>query len=246
MTELLDDPARAAAAAAARPLIEPGMIVGLGSGRAVFALIDVLAATWASPRPLRAVVASSRTEARARAAGIDLVGLDDDRVLDLAVDGADEIDPALRLLKGGGGALLREKLVIAAARQVVIVAESPKLVPRLGTTKALPVEVVRFAWPTTRRRLLDLVPEASLRRGPGGGPVVTDEGHHLLDCAVPAGDLEALAAALKATLGVVEHGLFVDQADQVLLGRPDGTVEELSRPGAAGRSAGDGPSDRRG
>jgi ribose 5-phosphate isomerase A len=246
MTGLLDDPARAAAAAAARPLIEPGMTVGLGSGRAVFALIDVLAATWASPRPLRAVVASSRTEARARAAGIDLVGLDDDRVLDLAVDGADEVDPALRLLKGGGGALLREKLVLAAARRVVIVAEAPKLVDRLGASRALPVEVVRFAWPTTRRRLLDLVPEASLRRGPGGGPVVTDEGHHLLDCAVPAGDLEALAAALKATLGVVEHGLFVDQADQVLLGRPDGTVEELSRPGAAGRSAGDGPSDRRG
>jgi ribose 5-phosphate isomerase A len=245
VSDPLADPARAAAVAAARPLIEPGMTVGLGSGRAVFALIDTLAATWASPRPLRAVVASSRTETRARAAGIDLVGLDD-RVLDLAVDGADEVDPALRLLKGGGGALLREKLVLTAARRVVIVAEAPKLVDRLGTHKALPVEVVRFAWPTTRRRLLGLVPEATLRRGPNGGPVVTDEGHHLLDCAVPAGDLEDLAAALKATLGVVEHGLFVDQADQVLLGRPDGTVDALSRPGAAGRSAGDGPSRTRG
>jgi ribose 5-phosphate isomerase A len=246
MTGLLDDPARAAAVTAARRLVEPGMTVGLGSGRAVFALIDVLAATWASPDRLRAVVASSSTEARARAAGIDLVGLDDDRVLDLAVDGADEVDPALRLLKGGGGALLREKLVLAAARRVVIVAEAPKLVDRLGATKALPVEVVRFAWPTTRRRLLELVPEATLRRGPGGGPVVTDEGHHLLDCAVPDGDLEDLAVAVKATLGVVEHGLFVDQADLVLLGRPDGTVRELTRPGAAGRSAGDGPWRTRG
>ena len=229
MTGLLDDPARAAAVAAARPLIEPGMTVGLGSGRAVFALIDALAATWASPRPLRAVVASARTEARARAAGIDLVGLDDDRVLDLAVDGADEVDPALRLLKGGGGALLREKLVLAAARRVVIVAEAPKLVDRLGATRALPVEVVRFAWPTTRRRLLELVPEASLRRGPGGSPVVTDEGHHLLDCAVPDGDPEVLAVALKATLGVVEHGLFPDQADEALLGHPDGSVQVLRR-----------------
>jgi ribose 5-phosphate isomerase A len=229
MTRLLDDPARAAAAAAARPLIEPGMTVGLGSGRAVFALIDVLAATWASPRPLRAVVASSRTEARARAAGIDLVGLDDDRVLDLAVDGADEVDPALRLLKGGGGALLREKLVLASARRVVIVAEAPKLVDRLGTTKALPVEVVRFAWPTTRRRLLDLLPTATLRRTPDGTPVVTDEGHHLLDCQLPDGDLAALAAAIKSTLGVVEHGLFPDQADEVLLGQPDGTVRALRR-----------------
>jgi ribose 5-phosphate isomerase A len=246
MTGLLDDPARAAAVAAARRRIEPGMTVGLGSGRAVFALIGVLGATWAAPQPLRAVVASSRTEARARAAGIDLVGLDDGRVLDLAVDGADEIDHALRLLKGGGGALLREKLVLAAARRVVIVAEAPKLVDRLGATRALPVEVVRFAWPTTRRRLLGLVPEATLRRGLDGRPLVTDEGHHLLDCAIPDGDLEDLAGAVKATLGVVEHGLFVDQADHVLLGQPDGTVRELSRPDAAGRSAGDGPSGTRG
>ena len=247
MSELLDDPARAAAVGAVRPLIEPGMTVGLGSGRAVFALVDTIAATWASPRPLRAVVASSRTEARARAAGIDLVDLDDDGlVLDLAIDGADEVDPALRLLKGGGGALLREKLVLAAARRVVIVVEAHKLVDRLGATWALPVEVVRFAWPTTRRRLLELLPSADLRHGSDGRPVVTDEGHHLLDCAVPDGDLEELAVAVKATLGVVEHGLFVGQADEVLAGRPDGTVQELARPGAAGRSAGDAPSGTRG
>ena len=229
MTGFLDDPARAAAAAAALARIEPGMTVGLGSGRAVFALIDLLGAGWSQPRPLRAVVASSRTEARARAAGIDLVDLEEDRVLDLAVDGADEVDPDLRLLKGGGGALLREKLVIAAARHVVIVAEAPKLVERLGATKALPVEVVRFAWPTTRRRLLDLVPSATLRRTPDGRPFVTDEGHHLLDCAIPDGDLPTLATALKSTLGVVEHGLFPDQADEVLLGHPDGRVQVLVR-----------------
>jgi ribose 5-phosphate isomerase A len=225
----LGDPARAAAVAAVRERIEPGMTIGLGSGRAVFALVDLLATSWAGRRPLRAVVASSRTAARARAAGIELVGLDSDRALDLAVDGADEIDPALHLLKGGGGALLREKLVIAAARQVVIVAESPKLVPRLGTTKALPVEVVRFAWPTTRARLLGLLPTATLRQAPDGTPVVTDEGHHLLDCTLPATDLPALAAALKSTLGVVEHGLFPDQADEVLLGQPDGGVQVLRR-----------------
>jgi ribose 5-phosphate isomerase A len=225
----LGDPARAAALAAARERIEPGMTIGLGSGRAVFALVDLLATSWPGPRPLRAVVASSRTEARALAAGIELVDLDTDRTLDLAVDGADEIDPALHLLKGGGGALLREKLVIAAARQVVIVAESPKLVSRLGTTKALPVEVVRFAWTTTRARLLDLLPTATLRQTPDGTPVVTDEGHHLLDCALPATDLPALATALKSTLGVVEHGLFPNQADEVLLGHPDGRVQVLRR-----------------
>jgi len=229
MSGELGDPARAAAVAAVRERIEPGMTIGLGSGRAVFALVDLLATTWPGRRPLRAVVASSRTEARARAAGIELADLDTGRALDLAVDGADEIDPALRLLKGGGGALLREKLVIAAARHVMIVAESPKLVPRLGTTKALPVEVVRFAWPTTRARLLDLLPSATLRQTPDGTPVVTDEGHHLLDCTLPDTDLPALATALKSTLGVVEHGLFPDQADEVLLGQPDGGVRVLSR-----------------
>ena len=227
VSDLLADPARAAAVAAARELVEPGMTIGLGSGRAVFALVDLLAASGPEPGRLRAVVASSRTEARARAAGIELVSLDGDLTLDLAVDGADEVDPDLALLKGGGGALLREKLVLAAARSVVIVAEAPKLVDRLGTTKALPVEVVRFAWPTTRRRLLDLLPTATLRRTPDGTPVVTDEGHHLLDCQLPAGDLAPLAAAIKSTLGVVEHGLFPDQADEVLLGQPDGTLRVL-------------------
>jgi ribose 5-phosphate isomerase A len=229
MTEFLGDPARAAAVAVARERIEPQMTIGLGSGRAVFALIDLLATTWPGPRPLRAVAASSRTEARAGAAGIELVGLDDDRTLDLAVDGADEIDPDLRLLKGGGGALLREKLVIAAARHVVIVAESPKLVPRLGTTRALPVEVVRFAWPSTRTRLLDLLPAATLRRGRDNTPVTTDEHHHLLDCALPDADLPALATAIKSTLGVVEHGLFLDQADEAFVGHPDGSVQTISR-----------------
>jgi ribose 5-phosphate isomerase A len=229
MTGLLDDPARAAAVAAARSRVEPGMTVGLGSGRAVFALIDTIATIPEVAAGLRAVVASSRTEARARAAGITLLDLDDELTLDLAVDGADEVDPGLRLLKGGGGALLREKLVMAAARRVVIVAETPKLVDRLGTFHPVPVEVVRFAWPTTRRRLLDLLPAATLRRTPTGAPVVTDEGHHLLDCALPAGDPATFALAIKATLGVVEHGLFPDPPDEVLLGRPDGTVRVLRR-----------------
>jgi ribose 5-phosphate isomerase A len=228
VTGLPDDPARAAAVAAALARVEPGITIGLGSGRAVFALVDALTRSGRTSG-LRAVVASSRTEARARAAGITLVELDGDLTLDLAVDGADEVDPHLGLLKGGGGALLREKLVLAAARRVLILAESPKLVDRLGTTHPLPVEVVRFAWPTTRQRLLDLVPSATLRRTPTGPPVITDEGHHLLDCAVPDGDLPPLATALKSTLGVVEHGLFLDTADEVLLGHPDGTVQALRR-----------------
>ena len=227
-TGIFDDPARAAAVAAARTRVQPGMTIGLGSGRAVFALVEALASKWRGPSGLRAVVASSTTEARARAAGIDLVELDGELVLDLAIDGADEVDRDLGLIKGGGSALLREKLVMAAARRVLVVAEAGKFVERLGTIHPLPVEVVRFAWPQTRLRLLELVPAAELRAA-GGAPVVTDEGHYLLDCAVPDGDLAALGAAIKATLGVVEHGLFLDMADEVLLGRTDGSVRILHR-----------------
>jgi ribose 5-phosphate isomerase A len=229
VTGIFDDPARAAAVAAARTRVEAGMTIGLGSGRAVFALVEALASKWRGPSGLRAVTASSATEAKARAAGIDLVELDGELVLDLAIDGADEVDRGLGLIKGGGSALLREKLVMAAARRVVIVAEATKFVERLGTIHPLPVEVVRFAWQSTRLRLLELVPSAVLRVAADGAPVVTDEGHYLIDCAVPNGDLAALGAAVKATLGVVEHGLFLDMADEVLLGRTDGSVRVLRR-----------------
>jgi ribose 5-phosphate isomerase A len=228
-TGIFDDPARAAAVAAARTRVQAGMTIGLGSGRAVFALVEALASKWRGPSGLRAVTASSATEARVRAAGIDTVDLDAELALDLVIDGADEVDRTLGLIKGGGTALLREKLVMAAARRVLIVAEATKFVERLGTIHPLPVEVVRFAWPSTRQRLLTLVPTAELRITAAGAPVVTDEGHYLLDCAVPDGDLAALGAAVKATLGVVEHGLFLGMADEVLLGRTDGSVRILRR-----------------
>jgi ribose 5-phosphate isomerase A len=232
---MTDEAARAAAVAAAVALVEPGATIGLGSGRAVSGLVDALAAGGVRPR---AVVASSRTEALARAAGFELVELDEGVAVDHAFDGADEVDADLGLMKGGGAALLREKLVIAAARRVTILAEARKRVPRLGHTRPLPVEVVRFGWPSTRRRLERLLPGAALRVGPDGRPLVTDEGHHLLDGHLPdGGDLRALAAAVKAILGVVEHGLFLDMADEVLLGHAEGTVEVLTR----GRSGGSAP-----
>jgi ribose 5-phosphate isomerase A len=229
MTGIFDDPARAAAVAVARTRVKPGMTIGLGSGRAVFALVDALASHRRGPSGLRAVTASMITEARARAAGIEVVELDGELELDLMIDGADEVDRDLCLIKGGGSALLREKLVMAAARRVVIVAEAAKFVERLGAIHPLPVEVVRFAWAATRRRLLQLVPSAVLRLAADDSPMITDEGHYLLDCAVPGGDLVALGAAVKATLGVVEHGLFLDVADEVLLGRTDGSVRVLHR-----------------
>jgi ribose 5-phosphate isomerase A len=225
---LLDDPARAAVVELAASRLKPGMTLGFGSGRAVWALIEVLGTRWAG-QPTRVVVASSTTEARASEAGFEVVSLDGAVTLDVVVDGADQVDTELNLIKGHGAALLREKLVVAAAKRFLVVAERAKLVDRLGEGTLLPVEAVRFAWPETRRRLLAFIPEATLRHGPDGDPLVTDEGHHILDCAVPAGhDLMELAAAIKATLGVVEHGLFLGMADEVLLGSPDGRVQILS------------------
>ncbi len=148
-----DARARQAAAEAAAALVEPGMTIGLGSGRAVWALVDLLG----TRRGVRAAVASERSRALAEAAGIELVELDGTVELDLALDGADEVDPSVGLIKGGGGALLREKIVISAAARFVVVAEESKRVERLGEHFRLPVEVVRFAWRDTRRRVLPLV-----------------------------------------------------------------------------------------
>jgi ribose 5-phosphate isomerase A len=221
----MDSPARAAAAAAAAELVEPGMTIGLGSGRAVWAVLELL-----RDRGIRAAAASSRTEELLREAGIEVVEPDGSLLLALAIDGADEVDPDLALIKGGGAALLREKLLVCAAERFVVVAESSKRVERLGQTRGLPVEVVRFAWGDTRRRLLELVPAADLRLDDDGKPVVTDEGNYLLDVGLPAsGDLTAFASALKATVGVVEHGLFIGLAELALLGNDDGSVDRVSR-----------------
>ena len=198
------------------------MTVGLGSGRAVWRVVELL-----GERGFRgpAVVASSLTDERARTAGIEVIELDGTLDLDLALDGADEVDPQLRLIKGGGGALLREKIVIAAARRFVVVAETPKKVERLGEGFRLPVEVVRFAWADTRRRLTRLMPDCELREG----PYVTDEGHYILDCAIPAdADPDELDHALRRVPGVVEHGLFIGMAERALMGTPEGGVEVLT------------------
>jgi ribose 5-phosphate isomerase A len=180
-----------------------------------------------SGRRVQAVVASERTRTVAEKAGIEVLELDGRVKPVLALDGADEVDASLRLIKGGGGALLREKIVVAASEQFVVVAEAAKKVKRLGSGFRLPVEVVRFAWEDTARRLGSVLPESELR-SEGGEPYLTDEGHYILDCAIPSGsDLEALDVDLRRVPGVVEHGLFVGLASQALLGTPEGGVEVL-------------------
>jgi ribose 5-phosphate isomerase A len=217
--------AREAAATAAVDRIEPGSTIGLGSGRAVWRVIELIGERGIE---LRAAFASEVTRERAEAAGIEAVELDGSVRLAVAIDGADEIDPRLGLIKGGGAALLREKIVVAAAQRFLVVAETRKKVARLGETRGLPVEVVRFGWRDTRRRLLSLVGAADIRTDDGGEPVLTDEGHYLLDCALPEqGDLGPLGDAIKATVGVVEHGLFLGLASEALLGMDNGELEVM-------------------
>jgi ribose 5-phosphate isomerase A len=221
-----EETARTAAATAAAERIEPGMTIGLGSGRAVWRVIEKIAERFGERPPIRAAFASNRTAELAQTAGIQAAVLDGRTRLDLALDGTDEIDPQLNLLKGGGGALLREKIVVASAERFIVVAEERKTVSRLGEGFRLPVEIVRFGWPETRKRVLELLPSAELRRRERDEPYLTDEGHLLIDCELPAvDDLESLATRVKAAVGVVEHGLFLGLADEALLGRPDGTVD---------------------
>jgi ribose 5-phosphate isomerase A len=225
-----DDRARAASAEVVAGWIEPDTTIGLGSGRAVRAVIAALAERWPGGVPLRAAVASRSSDAAARETGIEIVSLGSALPLAMVVDGADEVDPKLQLLKGGGGALLHEKVLADAGGGLVVVAEEVKHVARLGVAHLLPIEVVRFGWEVTAESVARILGPPTLRMDGGGEPFVTEEGHLLLD--TPLGevdDLHALAGRLSALPGVVEHGLFLDMARAVVLGRPDGTVEVLGQ-----------------
>jgi ribose 5-phosphate isomerase A len=223
-----DDLSRSAAADVVAGWVEPESTIGLGSGRAVRAVIAALERRWPGHIPLRAAVASRSSDAAAREAGIEILSLNAALPLALVIDGADEIDPALRLIKGGGGALLREKVLADAGDGLVIVAESFKHVERLGIGCPLPIEVVRFGWEITASRIADLLAPPVLRADASGEPFITEEGHLLLDTPLGAvEDLQAVADALCAIPGVVEHGLFLDSAQAVVLGAPDGTTEVL-------------------
>lgn len=221
---------RIAAAAAAE--VRDGMLLGLGTGSTAGAVVRELGSRVAGGLRIEGVPTSSGTAALAREVGIPLRSLDEVGRLDLGIDGADEIDPGLNLIKGGGAALLVEELVALACDDYLVVAAAEKRSPALGTRFKLPVEVVPVGWRHTADRLrrLGFGLEPALRET-GGEAVRTDTGHLLLDCAVaPIADPIALAAAVEAVTGVVDHGLFVGLARRVLLVEPDGTLVRLARP----------------
>lgn len=219
-------------AVAAADLVQPGMIVGLGTGSTASAVVDELGRRVAGGLTFTGVATSDRTAEQAGALGIPLATLDDVVALDLGLDGADEIDPALNAVKGRGGALLMEKLVAISCAQFVLIASSEKSVDQLGVRLPLPIEVVRFGWKHTARRLeaLGLTPTLRMASGGADTPYVTDMGNYILDCGPsPITNPAELAAAIKATVGVVEHGLFVGIAAAALQVDPAGELIYRSR-----------------
>ncbi len=214
---------RLAGEAAAR-LIEDGMVLGLGSGSTASYVVRYLGLRIQEGLQIvGAVPTSNATEQLARELNIPLTTLDAHPELDLAVDGADEIDPRLCLIKGGGGALLREKIVASAARRFVVVGDVTKQVLLLGAHFPLPVEIVPFALPLVRRRLEALEAIVQLRYKEDQ-VFVTDNGNMILDCSFPGGirEPEELQTQLKSIAGVVETGLFLNMTERAIIGGPEG------------------------
>ena len=235
------DLAKRAAAAHALEMVEDGMMLGLGTGSTAGWFVRLLAdRIRAEGLSVEGVATSSATVWLAEELGVPLRRLDDVPRIDLVVDGADEIDARLNLIKGGGAALLQEKIVAAASARMVVIADDSKQVAHLGRFP-LPVEIVRFGWTATRRLVSELLAamdvdghRAEVRMGKDG-PLVTDEGNLILDLHLERiGDPPALATALNILPGVVETGLFIDMAHCAIIGRPDGTAAMLWRPGARG------------
>jgi ribose 5-phosphate isomerase A len=211
------------AAARAAALVQPGMVVGLGSGSTARLALEEIARRLAegSLREVIGIPTSLATAELARARGVPLADLDERPVVDLTIDGADEVGPAGQLLKGGGGALVREKIVAAASRRLVIVVDETKQVDRIARRQPLPVAVTAFGWSTHLDAVRALGGDPALRRDAAGRPYTTDEGLYILDCRFPAGIAEPAAAerTLKARPGVVETGLFFGFSPEVIVGR---------------------------
>lgn len=208
---------------AAAALVTDGMVVGLGTGSTVRYTIDALGRRVAQGLRIRGIPTSKASEEQARRLGIPLTTLDDVAVVDLTIDGADEFDPQLRLIKGGGGALTREKVVAKASRRMVVVADASKQVEHLGSTFALPVEVIDLAKGPLLRRLAASGAQAKVRLAPDGSLYRTDNGHLVVDARFDRiTQPQELEQTLEAMPGVLACGLFLGLCDTVILGTPDG------------------------
>jgi ribose 5-phosphate isomerase A len=200
--------------------IRSGMIVGLGAGSTAILAVRGLAGKLVQGElsDVWGIPCSRQIEAEARRMGIRLTTLEEHPVIDLTFDGADEVDPALNLIKGGGGALLREKIVAQASRREIIIVDESKLSPTLGTHWAVPVEVIPFGWRSQAAYLESLGAQVLLRPGDNGTPFKTDQSNLILDCDFgPIGDPVSLGARMDARTGIVAHGLFLELATDVIV-----------------------------
>lgn len=216
---------KARAGYAAVELIQSNSVVGLGTGSTAKFAVERLAEKLKSGElfNVKGVPTSEQTAELARSLGVPLLDMREIDSIDLTIDGADEIDPGLNLIKGGGGALLREKIVAQASASMVVIADNSKYSEVLGTNWALPVEIIKMALATERKYLASLGAAVQLRMAEAGEPFITDEGNYILDAGFglildPAG----LAHKLESRAGIVEHGLFVGLAHKVILAGPDG------------------------
>ncbi len=210
---------------AAAELVHDGDVVGLGTGSTAYFAVLALGERVKAGLKIVGVPTSNATADLARSVGIPLSTLDQQPVLDIDIDGADEIDSQLNLIKGGGGALLREKVIAAASKKMVVIADSGKLVPALGKFP-LPIEIVSFARTVVEAKIASLGATPKLRTRPNGSPYLTDNGNPIIDCSfgsIP--DPPALARTLRDIPGIVEHGLFINLASVALIGKADSVQE---------------------
>jgi len=222
---MANDQEKEAAARASLRFVKDGQVVGLGTGSTAAYFIKLLAEEVKRGLRIRGISTSDRSRELAESLGIPLTTLDECQEIAVTVDGADEVDPQLRLIKGGGGAMLREKIVASATKQLVIVADASKQVPMLGKFP-LPVEVIRFAQALVVKRITALGAAVSVRKNADGAPYVTDENNYILDCRFgQIRDADTLARELSEMPGVVEHWLFIGMASVVLFARGSEIVE---------------------
>jgi ribose 5-phosphate isomerase A len=220
------------ASKAALEFVQPGQILGLGTGRAAATFIRSLGDLVKSGLTVQGVPTSMASAELARSLNIPIVSLDDVDSIDVAFDGADEVDPNLDLIKGRGGALVREKIVATAAKRFVVLVGENKLVATLGAKGALPVEIVPFALGFCRRKLEALGCNPEPRKDADGSLYISDNGNPILDCHIAAlSDPAGLERAILALPGVVDTGLFLGMADVVIVGEDGGSARVLRRQG---------------
>src|SRR5271166_1386912 len=211
--------------------VKSGMAVGLGTGSTAILAVRYIGALLrdSTLRDIVAFATSRVTWDEAVKLNIPMLSDDLPRNIDVTIDGADEVDPQLNLVKGGGGALLREKLVAQASAREIIVVDESKLSPRLGTLHVLPIEVLPFGWRSQARFLESLGAKYVVRKDSAGNEYRTDQGNLILDCDFgPIADVAKLARELESRAGIVEHGLFIDLTTSVVVARPGG-IRELTR-----------------